>query len=198
MIYKVTPGQRLILASASQRRLELLQAFGLKFEVKPADCDETQLENENPQQMVLRLARAKANLISQHFKQDWVLGADTTVVLDGQILGKPADKAEAKRMLTCLQARSHLVWGGFCVINKKLGVEHVESHCSEVTMRSLSADFVSKYVESGEPMDKAGSYAIQGIGASIVQSVSGSYSNVVGLNLSACLQVLQKLGAVEL
>jgi septum formation protein len=191
-------GQQLILASGSPRRKELLGDVGLSFEILVPGSDEEVLPGESAMKMVERLALRKAWAIAEKNRTSWVLGADTTVVLHGEILGKPLDAQDAERMLSGLQGTTHQVVGAFAVINAARAVEHVEVHRSSVTMVPLSKERIRDYVSSGEPMDKAGSYAIQGIGASLVAAVDGSYTNVVGLNLSAVLQALLKLGALAM
>lgn len=185
---------RLILASQSPRRRELLQDAGIRFDILPADADETEIPGEPAKQMVERLALAKAEKIALAHPAAWVLAADTTVVVDEKILGKPLDHIDAARMLGLIQGREHEVWGGISLINNQSGFSKTETHCTKVKMRKLSSAEIKAYIETGEPMDKAGSYAIQGVGASLVESVNGSYTNVVGLNLSATLALLRLAG----
>ena len=190
------PQQRLILASQSPRRRELLQDAGIRFDILPADADETEIPGEPAKQMVERLALAKADKIATAHPTAWVLAADTTVVIDGKILGKPLDQADAARMLGMIQGREHEVWGGICLVNRQSGFTKSETHCTKVKMRSLTPAEIKNYIQTGEPMDKAGSYAIQGIGAGLVEAVNGSYTNVVGLNLSATLALLRVAGII--
>lgn len=187
----------LILASSSPRRRELLTALRLTFEIKPADCDETPHPSEFPEAMVKRLAQAKAQVVSIAQPDAWVLGADTTVVVDGEILGKPEDDADAARMLALIQGRRHVVWGGAALLNQRQGVAEVWGESSEVEIAPMTTDLISDYIATREPYDKAGAYAIQGVGAQFVTRVFGSYTNVVGLNVSALLQVLRKYGVVR-
>jgi len=196
-VFRMVQGQRLILASGSPRRKELLSGIGLSFETSVPGSDESILPGESAMKMVERLALRKAWAIAENNRQAWVLGADTTVVLHGEILGKPEDAKDAERMLSGLQGSTHEVVGAFAVINAARAIEHVEVHRTSVTMIPLSPEVIREYVQSGEPMDKAGSYAVQGIGASLVSTVEGSYTNVVGLNLAATLQALQRFGAVD-
>ncbi len=193
----VVPSRPLILGSSSPRRRELLADVGLAFEVVVSAIDETPLPQESAQRMVERLARAKAEAVARLHPRAWVLGADTTVLIDALILGKPEDADDAARMLQRIQGRTHTVWGAFALCCQELGVGHVESHCSEVTLKPLSPSMIAAYVRTGEPLDKAGSYAVQGIGASFIDVVHGSYTNVVGLNLSACVSQLLAHGVVE-
>ncbi|MCO6429671.1 MAG: septum formation protein Maf [Deltaproteobacteria bacterium] len=192
-MFKLRSGIELILASASPRRLELLTGAGLKFKVIAPDVDESQLPGESPQQMTERLALLKAGSIAEANRSAWILAADTIVVLDGEVLGKPSGPKEAEEMLSRIQGRYHTVIGGFAIVNASSNVSHAEVHSSRVKMAALTPEMAARYVKTGEPLDKAGSYAIQGIGAGLVEEVQGSYTNVVGLNLSAVLAAFKRL-----
>ncbi len=196
-MFSFVTGTRFILASASPRRKELLAGVGLQFEIATSGCDEQVLPNELPQPMVERLALAKANAVTQLHPRAWVLGADTTVVIDGIILGKPENMADSMRMLSLLQGREHQVWGAFALVNCEKNRTIVQSYCSHVRMIAMDEDFISEYWKSGEPADKAGSYAIQGVGAALVDSVRGSYTNVVGLNLTQVIASLRSEKLIE-
>lgn len=185
----------LILASGSPRRSEMLTGCGIAYEKKVSECDEAIIPGESAKDMVERLARLKAETVAALYTDRWVLGADTTVVVDGEILGKPEDINDAYRMLSHIQGRTHDVWGGFCLTRS--GQSIVESHLSKVTIMPLNAESIRAYVETKEPMDKAGSYAIQGIGASLVSEVTGSYTNVVGLNLAAVINAMLNLSIIK-
>jgi len=174
----------LILASASPRRRDLLEQLGLPFVVQVAGVDETALNGEAPRAHTTRLARAKAAEIAARFPDDWVLGADTAVIVDEHILGKPANTEDAVRMLRLISGRWHTVLTGYCLLHRTAGTEFLDCCASEVFIRPLTEDQMRAYVATGEPLDKAGSYAIQGIGAGLVQQVRGSYTNVVGLPLA--------------
>ena len=167
----------LILASASPRRVDLLSAAGFEFEQRPADVDETILENEEAAQYVVRLAERKARTVWREGTQ--TLGADTVVVLDSEVLGKPSDPSNARSMLRRLSNRSHFVLTGVAVYDGRSCRTHCEA--TRVSFRSLRDHEIDAYVASGEPLDKAGSYAIQGGAAGFVKSVEGLHSNVVGL-----------------
>lgn len=180
-------GERLILASASPRRLELLLAAGFEVEVRPAHLDETLLRGESAPDYVLRLARAKAAAIPG----EAVLGADTTVVVEGEILGKPRDDAEAAAMLRRLAGRCHEVLTGFCL--RRAGREIVRIERTLVWMAELTGAEIAAYVASGEPRDKAGAYAIQGLASRFIPRIEGSYANVVGLPVSAVWQAWREL-----
>jgi septum formation protein len=164
----------LVLASQSPRRSELLRNAGIGFRVQAADVDETPLLGELPVSYVRRLARAKAESATGNL----VLGADTTVVIDGQILGKPLDQADAARMLRLLSGRSHEVITGICFKGREVWVGH---DSTTVFFSHVTEEEILSYVASGEPMDKAGAYAIQGLASRFVERIEGSYSNVVGL-----------------
>lgn len=196
---EVEPGAQpfLILASSSPRRKDLLARLGTRFQIVPAEVEEESLNGELPHEQVGRLAHAKAKEISDRFPDSWVLGADTIVVVDGRVLGKPRDREEAKSMLDTLAGRTHEVYTGYALINSAAGVSLVRWVRSLVTIRSLSPDEIEGYVDTGEPMDKAGAYAVQGIGSGIVESIAGSYTNVVGLPLCEVARDLQQLGIFD-
>jgi len=170
----------LVLASASPRRAELLRAAGIPFEVVTADVDERQLDGEDADTYVRRLAAAKAARVAGARSGRAVLGADTTVVIDGEVLGKPRDTADAAAMLSRLSGRSHLVLTGVCLIGPDGGQETAVAS-TQVEFRPLAGDEIDRYVASGEPMDKAGAYAIQGGAGGFVTRLDGDYDNVVGL-----------------
>ena len=185
------PLSRLILASASPRRLELLRLAGLEPEVRPANIDESPLDGEDAVPHVLRLARDKACAIAPDGAV--VLGADTTVTVDGAVLGKPRDADEAVRMLSTLRGRSHVVWTGVAVAAP--GDRVVETVVStEVEFAPLSDAAIAAYVATGEPLDKAGAYGIQGRAAAFISRINGSWSNVVGLPLVETLDMLRDAG----
>lgn len=189
--------ESIILASSSPRRKELLNDARVEFEVISPTVDESILPNEDPKSMVLRLSLSKGKEISQKYKSKTVLAADTTVVLDGIIIGKPESPIDAVKTLLRMQGRTHEVVGGIAIINEAKGINWCESFSSFVTMKSLSREIIDRYVETKEPLDKAGSYAIQGIGAQFIESVSGSYSNVVGLNVAAVIEKLLEFEVIS-
>ncbi len=180
----------LILASASPRRSELLRNAGIVFEVQPADVPEDPLPGEAAKALAERLAREKAMAIARRRPADVVLGADTVVVIDGEILGKPADAADAARMLRMLSGRRHEVITGVCLVAG--GQWSVASETTSVTMSEISDEEIAKYVATGEPMDKAGAYAIQGIASRWIPRIEGDYSNVVGLPVALVWKMLQQ------
>lgn len=186
----------LVLASASPRRLELLGSLGLAFLVDAAqDAEPLPQGGEDPAAFVRRAAQAKARETATRHPGSVVLGADTIVVLDATIMGKPGDAEEAVCMLTRLAGRTHRVLTGCCLVAPD-GSEQIFDVDTEVTMRRSSLEELQAYAATGEPLDKAGAYAIQGLGGFLVRRVEGSYTNVVGLPLSRVLQRLIGLGAV--
>ena len=183
---------RLILASASPRRAELLRSAGIAFDVRSVAVDERFLAGETPEQAVARLAEAKAQACSSHHPGDVILGADTTVVVQGQALGKPVDRADAARMLRLLSGRTHQVSTGICLSWQGRHLAAVES--TRVQLAGLSEEEVAWYVSSGEPLDKAGGYAIQGLASRFIERIEGSYPNVVGLPVARVCALLRELG----
>jgi septum formation protein len=187
--------EHIVLASASPRRKELLSALGLCFTVHPSEVDETPLNNEPPDEHVQRLALAKAQEVSAKFPGRWVLGADTIVVIDGKMLGKPTDTIEARAMLATLADRTHDVYTGYAIVNSMTPEQQrIRFVKSSVYIRKLAQDEIEAYVGTGEPMDKAGSYAVQGIGSALVERIYGSYTNVVGLPLCEVARDFKELG----
>ncbi|UXD86395.1 Maf family protein [Thalassolituus hydrocarboniclasticus] len=180
----------LILASASPRRRELLQQIGVKFRIEVADIDETPLSAEHPAAYVARLALGKAQKIAAENPGCVVLGSDTTVVLDDEILGKPENADDAARMLAALAGRRHQVMTAVALV--KDDQQRVQTVITNVHFAPLSAAQISAYVATGEPADKAGAYGIQGLGAVLVDAIEGSYSNVVGLPLTETAAMLQQ------
>ncbi|MCI0572830.1 MAG: Maf family protein [Myxococcaceae bacterium] len=184
-------GPTLLLASASPRRRELLGQLGLPFSVEAADVDERPLPGEPPRAYVTRIALAKAGALAARHPGVLVLAADTTVVRDGEPLGKPTDDAEALRMLASLVGRTHEVLTAVALDGAFLA-HHVEE--TRVHMRAATPGELAWYVATGEPRDKAGAYAIQGRGGFLVDRIEGSYSNVVGLPLAQTVQLLAQAG----
>ena len=198
----------LVLASASPRRQELLRNAGIHCTVESADIDETPIAGEFPQQCAERLAREKALKISQREPRNFILGADTIVVVDDMILGKPLDADDAVRMLTLLSGRTHTVITGVCLIgpcakrsqstptseNREV---RISSASTLVTMCELSDEEIRAYVASGEPMDKAGAYGIQGLASRWIPRIEGDYSNVVGLPVARVYEMLKELGLLN-
>jgi septum formation protein len=200
----------IVLASASPRRQELLRNAGIPFTVQPADIDESPLAGESPRDCAERLARGKALTVFENRSQNYVLGADTIVVVDDIILGKPRDAGDAARMLRLLSGRTHAVITGVCVVGPVVsGQGSVASKpaaskadlltASETTLVNvceLSDEEIRDYVVTGEPMDKAGAYAIQGIASRWIPRIEGDYSNVVGLPVALVYRMLRECGVL--
>lgn len=175
---------KFVLASASPRRRELLENIGLKFEIMADNSDEEFAENEQPFDTVKRLAKQKALNVAGKVQSDAIIiGADTVVSIDGKILGKPKDETEAEEMLSLLSGRRHTVFTGIAVIEKSSGRIVSDFEATDVKFRELSREEIKEYVRSGEPMDKAGAYGIQNLGALLIEGIDGDYFNVVGLPL---------------
>ncbi|MDD4241476.1 MAG: Maf family protein [Smithellaceae bacterium] len=187
----------LILASASPRREELLRSLGLSFTILPAHIDETWQEGETPAAHVKRLAREKAAAMAVKHPQAIVLGADTIVALDGLILGKPKNRKQAREMLQRLSGRTHTVFTGFAIAQKSRGAAKTRVVRSAVRFKVIDPDEMRWYIASAEPYDKAGGYAAQGMGASFIKSIRGSYTNVIGLPVCEVMEELKKLDAVH-
>ena len=188
---------RLILASSSPRRQELLRAAGIWFTVSPANVAEEHRAGESPQAYSERLAGDKARAVWDVTAQDgntFVLGADTIVVVDEHILEKPANSEDAARMLNMLSGRTHVVITSVCLMGRS--IEDVRSELTTVYVNALSAGEIEEYVATGEPMDKAGAYAIQGIASRWIPRIEGDYSNVVGLPVALVYRMLKERGAL--
>ena len=179
----------LILASRSPRRSEILQQAGIPFVVRPANVDETVYAGELPEAYVKRLAREKAAAVEAG-PADIVLGADTVVVMGSRILGKPSDRTDALRMLEALSGREHAVLTGICLVRATETILDVA--ITRVWLLSLTRQEIEQYVASGEPMDKAGAYAIQGLASKFIQRIDGSYANVVGLPIEVVYRYLRQ------
>jgi septum formation protein len=193
----------LVLASASPRRQELLRNAGIPFVVQPIDIPEVPQQGEAPRAFAERMAREKALAVFRRRPDDFVLGADTIVVVGAQILGKPRDAADAARMLRLLSRRTHQVITGVCLLRPQLrtenriletGFEDIRSETTLVTMDALSDDDIRSYILTGEPMDKAGAYAIQGMASRWVSRIEGDYFNVVGLPMALVYKMLRDYG----
>ncbi|MGE5485393.1 MAG: Maf family protein [Ignavibacteriales bacterium] len=184
---------RIVLASRSPRRAALLRQIGLEFTVMPGPADEPAGSGE-PTRVAERLALAKALAVAGMLDDGLVIGADTIVTVDGDILGKPSDHDDACRMLARLSGRSHTVITGVAVVDAGTGKRVVEHEESRVWFRSLDDGEIAAYVASGEPVDKAGAYGVQGLGAVIVERIEGCYFNVVGLPLPRLARILKSFG----
>lgn len=192
--------QQIVLASASPRRRELLASVRVPFVVVVSEVDERQLSGESAEAFVLRLSSEKAMAVALRpdIAGRWFIGSDTIVVCDGEILGKPRDHDDSRRMLRQLSGRSHEVLSGYAIYDRHNQRCHSHYLRTTVTFRPLTAFEIEGYIASGEPADKAGSYAIQGLGAFMVTAICGSYTSVVGLPLAEIVCDLQQLGAFQL
>ena len=182
----------IILASQSSRRRYLLEQAGLTFRVEPSQFDEASIPLSTPPEYVTRQAEAKALEIASRFPQYWVIGADTIVSIDNAILGKPGSAAEASDMLRQLSGRTHQVFTGYCVCCEAQSRRFSDAVKTDVDFKNLTPDEIDWYIQSGEPFDKAGAYAIQGLGTFLVKSIRGSYTNVVGLPVCEVIELLIK------
>jgi septum formation protein len=184
---------RLLLASSSPRRRELLRRAGFDFAVQPSDIVEEIQQGEPPEEFARRAAREKAmHVAASSPSGSVVLGADTVVVIDGEALGKPSDLEDAARMLRLLSGRTHQVHTGICLVRAPDEIEALKHETTLVTFRELDEEEIRRYVESGEPLDKAGAYAVQGLASKFVTRISGCYSNVVGLPVALVYEILKK------
>jgi septum formation protein len=197
----------LVLASASPRRQELLRNAGIPFVVQSTNIPEVPQPGEAPRAFAERMAREKALAVFRRRPNDFVLGADTIVIVDGEILGKPRDSADAVRMLRVLSGRTHQVITGVCLVGSRPrteyrqsegGFEDIRSETTLVTVDPLGDDDIHSYVATGEPTDKAGAYAIQGRASRWVSRIEGDYFNVVGLPVSLVNKMLREHGAIEI
>jgi len=194
----VTPDP-IVLASASPRRSEILSTLGIPHRVSPADVDETPFPAEDPVAHVERLARAKAEAAAVLHPREWILAGDTVVAVDGEVLGKPVDRAEAVTMLLRLQGRGHQVASGLALVLPSEGRDGAHRilggvEITQVRFRSFGPATAEAYAATGEPLDKAGAYGIQGLGSILVEGIQGDYSNVVGLPVPLLVRLLEMGG----
>lgn len=185
-----------ILASVSPRRKELLEGMGIEFDVIPSGINEDFLNGETPRDHVLRLSKEKSSAVSRNNPDAWVLGADTIVIIDGDVIGKPETQNDARAMLARLSGREHQVITGFTIVNKSIGVMITDAVESFVIFKEISEDEMDWYVKTKEPYDKAGGYAVQGMAAFFIREIRGSYTNVVGLPLTEVVTALKRVGAL--
>lgn len=195
---------RLVLASRSPRRKALLQRLGLVLEIAPAELEESRRPGEQPRRHVRRLASEKARKVAKGLAGEgpaFVIGADTEVVVDGQVLGKPADLEDARRMLRLLSGRRHEVITGYAILPVPRTITGMRGRSgvvsTQVEFKRLDEDEIDAYLATGEPMHKAGAYAIQGVGAFLVRRIRGSHSNVIGLPVCEVVEALRALGAIR-
>ena len=184
----------IILASASPRRKALLKQIGLKFKVEASNYEEKISSDSEPHELAKSLSLEKAKLVAKNHQNALVIAADTFIVFEGKILGKPTTETEAKRMLETISGRHHSVITGFTIIDTENNKALSKSIETKVYIRKLTSNEIDAYVKSKEPLDKAGAYAIQGLGSVIVEKIEGDYFNVVGLPLSALAEGLREFG----
>jgi len=196
-MFQINDGNAIILASESTRRVDILRMLGIPFSIIPPDIDETRKLEETPREYVLRVSYEKAHKVGRHFPDKWVIGADTIVVFKNKILGKPLDEGEAFKMLQLLKGKWHKVITGFCVLNVEREITYHDAVETRVFMKDLLDKEIMKYIGTSEPLDKAGSYAVQGRGGYMVKEIKGSYSNVVGLPICEVADALLSLGILS-
>ena len=189
---------RVILGSKSPRRSEMLRQLGFDFDVIPSRVKENLVQKETPQEHVIRLAEAKALDVGSRYPDRWIIAADTIVCIDEYILGKPKNAEEILEMLNLLSGQEHFVLTGFSVHHLEKRKGDYQAVQTVVRVKTLTPVEMKWYVNTGEPFDKAGGYAIQGIGSFMIESIRGSYSNVVGLPLCELIQMLGRLGVLTL
>ena len=183
---------KLILASKSPRRSYLLKQAGIEFDVIPSSFDENSVPLDDPSRYVSTLSRAKAEDVAARFPDRWIIGADTVVLIDGKILGKPNHKTSARAMLEQLSGQTHQVFTGFTICCRSRQRSITDVACTDVTFKKLTKDEIEWYIHTKEPFDKAGAYAIQGLGTFLVKRINGSYTNVVGLPVCEVIEYLIK------
>ncbi len=198
MMKKLTNNANIILASKSPRRRYLLERAGLEFSVIPSGITEDSVSTDSPESYARILAEYKAKDVSRTHPDSWVIGADTIVFIDNTILGKPGSPDEARKMLRRLSAKTHQVITGYCICCKAENRFFSDSIKTDVLFKELTDDEIQWYIHTGEPFDKAGSYAIQGLGTFLVKRINGSYTNVVGLPVCEVVEFLINEGILAL
>jgi septum formation protein len=193
----IQQNRSIILASSSPRRKSLLKSFGIEFTSFPPDIVEIRNSGEKPIEYVRRMALEKAEATREKFPESLILSGDTDVELDGEILGKPSDAENAMLLLERLSGRDHLVHSGYCIMDTKNNWTHVGDVTTRVCLRSLPKNWLSWYISSGEPLDKAGAYSIQGFGTLLVEHIEGSYNNVVGYPIEVIMNILLQEGLIS-
>ncbi|MFO7748511.1 MAG: Maf family protein [Desulfobacteraceae bacterium] len=190
--------EKIILASQSPRRKYLLDQAGIHFTVEPARIEEEKSDKESPVDYVKRLSREKADCLAEKYPDLWILGADTVVVMDDHLLEKPASDQEARNMLALLSNRIHTVYTGFTLCCQEKNRVITKTAATDVRFKTLTQEEIEWYVSTKEPFDKAGAYAIQGLGTFLVKSISGSYTNVVGLPVCEVIETLIQEKVIEI
>ena len=196
-MFHINDQNALVLASESTRRVDLLRSLGVSFAIMPPGIDEHRRPSESPKDYVLRMAYEKAQKVGSLFPEKWVIGADTIVVHKGRVLGKPKTEEEAFAMLKRLRASWHKVFTGYCILNVSRHIVYQDVAETKVFIKDLTDEEIEKYINTTEPFDKAGSYAVQGKGGYMVKEIKGSYSNVVGLPICEITEALLSLGILS-
>ncbi|MCI5065541.1 Maf family protein [bacterium] len=195
-LYENVAGQEIVLASSSPRRKTLLESLGVSFRVHPSEFDESQIEAP-PERLVVELARAKADEVAKDYPASWVLAGDTVVGVDGDVLGKPADLAEAREMMERLSGRTHDVFGGVALVNREAGFQESYVLRSTVSFVEISEESLACYLATRESFGKAGAYAVQGQAQVFVREIVGSFTNIVGLDITSVAELLFEVGAIQ-
>lgn len=183
--------KKIILASSSPRRKEILEMVGLKFEIDPSNYEEVLDQNLNPSDLAEKLSLGKAQGVAKRHANSIIIGADTVAFVNGKNIGKPHIKENAIKILTELSGKKHLIVTGFTIIDTEIGKKVTRSVKTNVYFRSLTSEEINEYVDTGEPLDKGGAYAIQGKGSLLIEKIEGDYFNVVGLPISKVVEVLK-------
>ena len=196
-MFQVKDENAIVLASESTRRIDILRTLGISFSIIPPDIDETRKSSESPREYVLRIAYEKARKVGNLFPDKWVIAADTVVTQKGRILGKPKNELDAQEMLKQLRAKWHKVITAFCILKVSKEIVYRDAIETRVFMKDLTDAEIARYIKTSEPLDKAGSYAVQGRGGYMVKEIKGSYSNVVGLPICEVTEILVSLGILS-
>jgi septum formation protein len=196
-MFQVKDENAIVLASESTRRIDILRTLGVSFSIIPPDIDETRRPSESPKDYALRIAYEKAHKVGSLFPDKWIIAADTIVVHKGRVLGKPKSDRDAFDTLQRLRGNWHKVYTGYCVLNISREIVYQDVAETKVFIKDLTDDEIWKYINTSEPLDKAGSYAVQGKGGYMVKEIKGSYSNVVGLPICEITDVLLSLGILS-
>ncbi|HOP85333.1 MAG TPA: nucleoside triphosphate pyrophosphatase [Syntrophorhabdaceae bacterium] len=196
-MFQVKEGDSIILASESTRRVDILRTLGISFSIIPPKINETQKKDESPKNYVSRVSFEKAQSVGVHFPDKWVVAADTVIVYKNRIMGKPKDEMDAFKMLKRLSGKWHKVITGFCILNISKDIVYRDVVETKVYLREMDDREIIKYINTSEPLGKAGSYAVQGRGGYMVKEIKGSYSNVVGLPICELAEALLSLGVLS-
>ncbi|MGA3172988.1 MAG: nucleoside triphosphate pyrophosphatase [Syntrophorhabdales bacterium] len=196
-MFHISDENAIVLASESTRRIDILRSLGISFAIMPPAIIERRRPYESPKDYVLRISYEKAQKVGSLFPEKWIIGADTVVVHKGRVLGKPKTEEDAFAMLKRLRANWHKVFTGYCILNVSKRIVYQDVAETKVFIKDLTDEEIAKYVETSEPFDKAGSYAVQGKGGYMVKEIKGSYTNVVGLPICEITEALLSLGILS-